>query len=260
MSKCKVIISWLMVILAILFAFVLFPFLSSKLPDYTNTEFHYSVYKPQIANQAECIDNVFPWQYFNENDALPLNDSETIEKIQNQARTFLKSTMFHDTDIYLDFSQSALVCNSYFVYVHNYKALIDSKEYLLDLSYDLNSNSMVMIHCDSGGVYNRDIIANGEAKLKQIIKNHQSPNNYPEGNTYADNIKTSTSPLSEYLLQLSFAFTDNDLHSIIDDGISLKLNQKDICLCSSDNRLILYWNPHSERFEGYSINAETENY
>ena len=259
MSKFKMIVSWFLVIATIGLSFVLFPFFSSTLPNYIGNEYYHDIHKPQTISTAKYIDEVFPWQYYNENEARIYQKLDVIGDIEKQAESFLKATMFSDDVILsLDFSQHTKRCGSDYLYVHNYKLIVDSKEYLLNLSYDITDNLIVMLHCDSGGTYDRNIIADGEVKLRQIITEYEASKEYSDGDKLdyvtPDNIRHQGGTISDYLFQVALIFNEIDLYSKVGNDSILKLEDKNICLCFTDDRIILYWNPYSCKFEGYSVN------
>lgn len=259
MSKCKTIISWLLVIATVTLSFGIFPFFSSTLPNYIGNEYYHDVYKPKTINTTKYIDEIFPWQYYDENEASIYQKLDVIDDIEKQAESFLKSTMFSDVNISLDFSQHTERCGSDFLYIHNYKLIVDSTEYLLNLSYDTADKLIVMLHCDSGGIYNRNIIADGETKIRQIITEYEASKEYSDGNKLdyvtPDSIHHQGEAISDYLFQVALVFDEIDIYSMIGDDIILKLDDKNICLCFANDSIILYWNPYSCIFEGYSMNT-----
>ena len=258
MPKFKTILSWLLVIVTVLLSFVLFPFFSSKLPQYIGNKYYHDVYKPRTINTTKYIDEIFPWQYYDESKTALYQDFDVIDAMEKQAESFLLTTMFMDMNISLDFSQYVEESDSNYLYVHDYKLIVDNKEYFLDLSYDTESKLIVMLHCDSGGVYDRNVIAEGETKLREIISVYEESREYSDESKVEfiipDNISTSSEPISDYLFHLALIFNEIDIYSIKGDTTALKLDGKNLCLCFEDERIVLYWNPYSCEFEGYSIN------
>lgn len=257
MSKFKMIVSWFLVIATIVLSFVLFPFFSSTLPNYIGNEYYHDIYKPKTISTAKYIDEVFPWQYYNENEASIYQKKDVIGDIEKQAESFLKATMFSDDVILsLDFSQHTKRCGSDYLYVHNYKLIIDSKEYLLNLSYDITDNLIVMLHCDSGGVYDRNVIGEGENKLKQIVSGFDWRTEFISGNLYTDfDSFDDVNPLLFYLTQIASTHYV-DAFSLTKEKMELSLSGKDICIYITEQekiKLCLFWNPYSEEFEGFFV-------
>lgn len=256
MSKFKMIISWFLVIATIMLSFVLFPFFSSTLPNYIGNEYYHDIYKPKTISTEKYIDEVFPWQYYDESKTTIYQNSDVIDDMEKQAESFLKSTMFSDDVILsLDFSQHTKRCGSDYLYVHNYKLIIDSKEYLLNLSYDITDNLIVMLHCDSGGTYDRNVIAKKESKLKQIVDDFYSKIEFTSGNVYTNHSAINADDsLMFYLTQISSTNSNINISSFNSKEKTITLYRKDMCINITNQETLylgLLWNPYSENFEGF---------